>query len=854
MIETIMKTLLPAIAIAIITAGMVWYESYVTIAFGMIMKTLIPAIVTAMMTPTTMIGTMILETLLSDIVALEPYLPTIVTAYLITIIMIGTMMLQTIVLPILWYGSYVALAIGCTQEFLLGLDKMIVQPTVRFFLTGITMVQDSVAIGRAGLSSPVLPRVGLFATQLFQAAWTGVVGYQFFGRATKHCSIRAHIVLRFQHHRNAYSQQYQCERGWKGAKSTSQSKSKSHSKSEQWNFPLSVFRFVILTMMTTLRLRQRLRIACTEGLVMLSVVVVFSFVSLSLLVVVAFVGVLVVVVVAFVAMAVVAVVSFVAMAVAIRFHVQKSGVVFTELWRFLVFLVEKSGEAKRTANNVTDDEEDDAIPKSSSSTPKAAPSVQPPTAKEVERNQAVDYVLAHPKDEWFRVLGVDGSVDDKMLKKHYREKSMLCHSDKHVGLHAHPRANRAQQIVNEAYDELKDLNPEKRKQKYASEQRKHNGNGSRHPPGANTSNTGKKSRSQAKEPQQETPFARSSCHKNNFRRPAGTYSSSSGRSGTKAKKPKSKPAKKRPKTTQSPPTMNWFILFLVEKSGVVFVELCRFIVLLVEWFIFVLLKWFILFLVNSSVVFAGVCCRSILAVAKWFTWTVVTMIVTFYAIVTKICAWVQSLWVRRQQEKEEAKVAAVAAKKDEERKAAVAVAASIEKEKDANAAAAAAQKDEEVKSAAAADKKDAETKAKAVAAAAAFMKKQQQEQQAAKTKAATAAAHQIKKDRDDAKQKAEVTLQKKQHEENEAADAAADAAAEAEAAATAKAKQEEAAAKEQKHRRHTRGVIDDDSVLGSAYVDGRRQSRRCLGLKPLGTIRLECGTRRSARIRAGRNS
>ena len=56
------------------------------------------------------------------------------------------------------------------------------------------------------------------------------------------------------------------------------------------------------------------------------------------------------------------------------------------------------------------------------------------------------------------------------------------------------------------------------------------------------------------------------------------------------------------------------------------------------------------------------------------------------------------------------------------------------------------------------------------------------------------------------------------------------------------------------HRRHTRGVIDDDSVLGSAYVDGRRQSRRCLGLKPLGTIRLECGTRRSARIRAGRNS
>jgi hypothetical protein len=50
--------------------------------------------------------------------------------------------------------------------------------------------------------------------------------------------------------------------------------------------------------------------------------------------------------------------------------------------------------------------------------------------------------------------------------------------------------------------------------------------------------------------------------------------------------------------------------------------------------------------------------------------------------------------------------------------------------------------------------------------------------------------------------------------------------------------------------RHTRGIVDDDIVLGSAYVDGRRRSRRCLGLKQLGTIMMEHGLRRSARIRA----
>ena len=558
-----------------------------------------------------------------------------------------------------------------------------------------------------------------------------------------------------------------------------------------------------------------LSVVVFSSFVAMSVIAVVSFVAMTVVVVVAFVVMVVLVVVAFVAMSVVVVFSFVAMAVAIRFLVQKSGVVFAELRRFLVFLVEKSGEAKRTANNVTDDEEDevfllkksgeakrtannDAIFKSSSPTPKAAPAVQPPTAKELERNQAVDYVLAHPKDEWFRVLGVDGSVDDKMLTKHYREKSKLCHSDKHVGPHAHPRAKRAQQIVNEAYEKLSKWTVEERKQKYASTQR--SGNASSRPAGASASSNGNASsrpsaaksssstgnntsRDKAKEQQQETPFARSSWNKNNFRRSAGTYTSSTNRSGTEAK---TKPAKKAKPTKGPKPT-------------------------------------------------------------KWPTFPTA-------------------------KDRDEAKIKAEAAlkkKQDEEKEAAAAAAKVL--------AVAKAKKEE----AAAKEQKWFEAqRAKAVAQQLAAEHQQQQADAAAtlardvaklkQQEAANKKKKQIQQE-DSFRREARAKARKQQFvnhyeqpplaaevSDDDSSPASSDDAMETMAHHQTRLQQNRSGRRTRlpapEHRRHTRGVIDDDSVLGSAYVDGRRQSRRCLELKPLGTIKLECGTRRSARIRAGRNS
>ena len=511
--------------------------------------------------------------------------------------------------------------------------------------------------------------------------------------------------------------------------------------------------------------------------------------------------------------------------------------------------MEKSGEAKRTANNVTDDEEDevfllkksgeakrtannDAIFKSSSPTPKAAPAVQPPTAKELERNQAVDYVLAHPKDEWFRVLGVDGSVDDKMLTKHYREKSKLCHSDKHVGPHAHPRAKRAQQIVNEAYEKLSKWTVEERKQKYASTQR--SGNASSRPAGASASSNGNASsrpsaaksssstgnntsRDKAKEQQQETPFARSSWNKNNFRRSAGTYTSSTNRSGTEAK---TKPAKKA-KPTKGPKPTKWptFPTAKDRDEAKIKAEAA-------------------LKKKQDEEKEAAAAAAKVLAVAK---------------AKKEEAAAKEQKWFEAQKAKEAAaaaaKVLAVAKAKKEE------AAAKEQKWFEAQRAKAVAQQlaaehQQQQADAAATLARDV-AKLKQQEAANKKKKQIQQEDSFRREARAKARKQQFVNHYEQPPLAAEVS-------DDDSSPASSDDAMETMAHHQTRLQQNRSGRRTRlpapEHRRHTRGVIDDDSVLGSAYVDGRRQSRRCLELKPLGTIKLECGTRRSARIRAGRNS
>ena len=545
--------------------------------------------------------------------------------------------------------------------------------------------------------------------------------------------------------------------------------------------------------------------------------------------------------------------------------------------------MEKSGEAKRTANNVTDDEEDevfllkksgeakrtannDAIFKSSSPTPKAAPAVQPPTAKELERNQAVDYVLAHPKDEWFRVLGVDGSVDDKMLTKHYREKSKLCHSDKHVGPHAHPRAKRAQQIVNEAYEKLSKWTVEERKQKYASTQR--SGNASSRPAGASASSNGNASsrpsaaksssstgnntsRDKAKEQQQETPFARSSWNKNNFRRSAGTYTSSTNRSGTEAK---TKPAKKA-KPTKGPKPTKWptFPTAKDRDEAKIKAEAA-------------------LKKKQDEEKEAAAAAAKVLAVAK---------------AKKEEAAAKEQKWFEAQKAKEAlaaaAKVLAVAKAKKEEAAAKEQKWFEAQKAKEAAAAAAkvlAVAKAKKEEAAAKEQKWFEAQRAKAVAQQLAAEHQQQQADAAAtlardvaklkQQEAANKKKKQIQQE-DSFRREARAKARKQQFvnhyeqpplaaevSDDDSSPASSDDAMETMAHHQTRLQQNRSGRRTRlpapEHRRHTRGVIDDDSVLGSAYVDGRRQSRRCLELKPLGTIKLECGTRRSARIRAGRNS
>ena len=63
-------------------------------------------------------------------------------------------------------------------------------------------------------------------------------------------------------------------------------------------------------------------------------------------------------------------------------------------------------------------------------------------------------------------------ADKKLIASKFRRKSKLVHPDKHTGLDGHPKATEAMQILNKAYDTLKDLSTVQLRDYFSMQQQK----------------------------------------------------------------------------------------------------------------------------------------------------------------------------------------------------------------------------------------------------------------------------------------------------------------------------------------------------------------------------------------------
>ena len=70
------------------------------------------------------------------------------------------------------------------------------------------------------------------------------------------------------------------------------------------------------------------------------------------------------------------------------------------------------------------------------------------------------------------VLEINEMADKKLIASKFRRKSKLVHPDKHTGLDGHPKATEAMQILNKAYDTLKDLSTDRLRDYFSKQQQK----------------------------------------------------------------------------------------------------------------------------------------------------------------------------------------------------------------------------------------------------------------------------------------------------------------------------------------------------------------------------------------------
>ena len=63
-------------------------------------------------------------------------------------------------------------------------------------------------------------------------------------------------------------------------------------------------------------------------------------------------------------------------------------------------------------------------------------------------------------------------ADKNHIASKFRRKSKLVHPDKHTGLDGHPKATEAMQILNKAYDTLKDLSTDQLRDYFSKQQQK----------------------------------------------------------------------------------------------------------------------------------------------------------------------------------------------------------------------------------------------------------------------------------------------------------------------------------------------------------------------------------------------